>query len=97
MGYPHVWTDKQTETITFPHSSDADGNESCDTFEVLYEKNLTFLYKIDIEFLSFIQFQQKTMLLPVGIELITLTITGSNARFFVHSANRDVLNAMIFN
>ena len=29
IGYPpRVWTDKQTETITFPHPSDAGGNKS---------------------------------------------------------------------
>ena len=38
-GYPYpspVWTNKQTETITFPHPSDAGGNKSIINFHEIY-------------------------------------------------------------
>ena len=40
----------------------------------VFNTNLTFLYKIDIE--GFIKFQPKIKLLPMGFELTTAAITG---------------------
>ena len=49
------------------------GNQLIEVF--VFNTNLTFLYNIDIE--GFKKFQQKLNLPPVGFELTTATITGS--------------------